>query len=125
MLSLPERIYHNLDEYVEDTRLAFKTVEIFSIQPYFAAVKEQGGQITPDPSNKKRFVVQIRAWGEGNMSGSVMNGTLQTLFLTLVLEDGRWKIDSFATGLVLPTVDPPASITPEPESILDIGYIWD
>jgi len=124
LLSVPEQNYHNLDEYVEDTRLAFKTVEIISIQPYFAAVKEQGGQITPDPSNKKRFVVQIRAWGEGNMSGSVMNGTLQTLFLTLVLEDGRWKIDSFATGPVLPTVDPSASQTPEPESILDIGYIW-
>lgn len=98
LLSASEQNYGNFDEYVKNTRIAFKTVEIITIQPYFVVVNQQGGQTTPDPNNRKRFVAKIRAWGEGNMSGSVTNGALQTLYLTLVQEDGRWKIDSFSTA---------------------------
>jgi hypothetical protein len=79
-------------------KLSFKSVEIVSILPYMVAVKNQGGQIHPDPENKKRFAVQIKAWGEGNMSGSRENGELQDIFLELVNENGKWRIDSFATA---------------------------
>ena len=76
---------------------AFKAVEIDSILPYYIAIEQQGMQGTPYPINKKRFTVQIRSWGEGNASGSQPNGALQELLLGLVLEDGKWKIDPFAS----------------------------
>ena len=98
LLSTSEQNHTNAEDYVKNTRMAFKTVEIISIQPYYVAVIQQGGQATSDLSDRKRFVAKIRAWGEGNMSGSVTNGTLQTLFLALVQEEGQWKIDSFATA---------------------------
>lgn len=88
----------SLEDYIEMASHTFKTVEIDSILPYYIAVEQQGGQITPDPSNKKRFALQIRSWGEGNASGSQPNGVQQDLFLGLVLENGKWKIDSFATA---------------------------
>jgi hypothetical protein len=78
----------SLDDYVSMAKLSFKTVEIVTIQPYYEAVRQQGGQSEPDPNGLKRFVVQIRSWGEGNMSGSRINGELQELFLELVLEEG-------------------------------------
>ncbi len=98
LLSTSEQNHTSLEDYLKNTHMAFKTVEIISIQPYYVAVIQQGGQTTPDSSDRKRFVAKIRSWGEGNMSGSVTNGTLQTLFLGLVQEEGRWKIDSFATA---------------------------
>lgn len=48
-----------------------------------------------DTENQKQFVVVMKAWGEGNMSGSAMNGQTQTLHIMLTLEDGQWKIDEF------------------------------
>ena len=98
LLSASRQNFRSFDQYVKNTRIAFKTVEIISIQPYYMFVSQQGGQFTPDHSDGKQFVVKIRAWGEGNMSGSVSNGVLQILFLDLVQEDGKWKIDSFATA---------------------------
>jgi hypothetical protein len=98
LLSASAQDARSLEDYIEMASHAFKAVEIDSILPYYIAVEQQGGQITPDPSNKKRFAVQIRSWGEGNASGSQLNGVLQDLFLGLVLEDGKWKIDSFATA---------------------------
>lgn len=88
-----------LDGYVNMAKMSFKKVEIISIQPLNEWKKQQGDlSITPDLQNVKRFFVQIRAWGEGEMSGSVVSGTLQTLFLTVIQENSEWKIDSFATG---------------------------
>lgn len=98
LLSASAQSPRSLDDYKEMASHAFKVVEIDSILPYYIAVEQQGGQATPDPSNIKRFAVQIRSWGDGNASGSQPNGALQDLFLGLVLEDGRWKIDSFATA---------------------------
>jgi len=86
------------EEYIRMAALSFKSVQIVSVLPYFIAVEQQGGKVKPDPENKIRFAVQIRAWGEGNMSGSRMNGELQDLFLELVNENGGWRIDSFATA---------------------------
>lgn len=98
LLSTSARNRRSIDDYITNTRMVFQTVEIVSIQPYAIAVELQGGQMTPDPSHRKRFVAKIRAWGESSMSGSVSSGALQTLFLTLIEEKGTWKIDSFATA---------------------------
>jgi len=88
-----------LDGYVNMAKMSFKKVDIISIQPLNEWKKQQGDlSITPDSQNVKRFFVQIRAWGEGEMSGSVVSGTLQTQFLTVIQENNEWKIDSFATS---------------------------
>ena len=89
----------SLDEYVVTAKLFFKEVEIISILPYYEYVRQQGGIIqNPDPPGRKRFAVEIRAWGQGEMSGSRMSGDLQLLFIAVVLEDGAWKIDTFGTA---------------------------
>ena len=120
--STPRREIYSVEEYVNRMKPNFKNVEIITIQPLNKWLTNQGHSIVPDPPGQKRFYVHFKAWGEGNMSGSVMSGDTQSLILTLVQEDGLWKIDSWATGLGFPPVDPSASKTPEPESILDIGY---
>lgn len=89
----------NLEDYVSMARQSFKAVEIVTIEPCTVWLELQGGHPRPDSESEKCFAVEIRAWGEGGMSGSVISGELQLLFLTLVLENGEWKIDSFATGL--------------------------
>lgn len=99
LLSSSAQSPQSLDDYVTNTQRAFKTVEIIKIEPNYVAVEKQGGKAKPDPIDKKRFAIQIKAWGQGKMSGSVESGSLQTLFLTLIQENGKWKIDSFATGL--------------------------
>ena len=89
----------SLYEYVETSQMFFKEVDIISIVPYHEYVRNQGGVIqNPDPPERKRFAVEIRAWGQGEMSGSRMSGDLQMLFIALVLEDGAWKIDTFGTA---------------------------
>ena len=120
--STPRREIYSVEEYVDRMKPNFKNVDIITIQPLNKWLTDQGHYIVPDPPGNKQFYVRIIAWGEGNMSGSVMSGDTQSLILTLVQEDGLWKIDSWATGLGFPPVDPSASKTPEPESILDIGY---
>ncbi len=88
-----------LEEYLNAAKTSFKTVEIITIQPLNEWKKQQGVKfVTPDALDTKKFFVQVRAWGEGGMSGSIVNGELQSLVLTLVRKDGAWKIDSFATG---------------------------
>lgn len=105
---LPEKAYgllsaaaqkpQSLEEYLEYKQIFFKNVEIISVVPYPVDVAEQGGLIPTDPEGRKRFVVRIKAWGEGAMSGSVMSGDLQMLFLALVEEGDSWKIDTFGTS---------------------------
>ncbi|MBN1449521.1 MAG: hypothetical protein JW963_00765 [Anaerolineales bacterium] len=98
LLSSSAQSPQGLEDYVTNKQIAFKTVEIIKIEPYYIAVENQGGEAKPDPVDKKRFTIQIKAWGQGNMSGSVESGSLQTLFLTLIQENGKWKIDSFSTA---------------------------
>jgi len=86
------------EDYLSVTKSNFKRVEIISVQPYFIAVEQQGGRPKTDPDGKWRFAVQIRAWGDGNMSGSRVNGEKQDLFLELILEEGFLKIDQFSTA---------------------------
>jgi len=98
VLSSSAQSPQSLEDYVVYTGMAFQEVEIVAIVPYYVAVEQQGGYAQPDPEGRMRFAVQIRAWGEGGMSGSIPNGQLQEQFLELILEDGSWKINSFATA---------------------------
>ncbi len=109
----------NLDEYAELAKLHFKIVEIITIAPLRVWQIEQGvSSITPDQENRIRFYVQIKAWGQGAMSGSARSGDLQSQYLTLVKEGDNWKIDSFATGLSIPTPDLSTTIpTLDPGSV--------
>jgi hypothetical protein len=86
------------EEFIQIAAPNFKSVEIISIIPYYIYIKEQGGRVRQDSENIARFHVQIRAWGEGNMSGSITNGELQDLNLELVKENEGWKINAFATS---------------------------
>jgi hypothetical protein len=98
LLSSKAQKPQSIEEYVNNKEKAFKTVNIITIQPYYLWANGRGKQEPPETGDERRFYVQIKAWGEGNMSGSVVNGRLQTLFLTLIKEDGEWKIDTFATA---------------------------
>ncbi len=90
----------NLEDYVSMARLSFKDVEIVTVEPCTVWSELHGGPPRPDSESEKCFAVEIRAWGEGRMSGSAVSGELQLLFLTLVLENSEWKINSFATALM-------------------------
>ncbi len=98
LLSDSAQGHSRLEEYTELASHIYTVVEIHSILPYYIAVEQQGGKAEPDPIDKKRFAVQITSWGEEGASGPQPNGVLQELFLGLILEDGKWKIDSFATA---------------------------
>lgn len=111
-------------EYVEIAQLVFETVEIVNVQPLVIWRREQGilSTTTPDHDDNINFLVQIRSWGKDGMSGSVKNGDLQTLFLTVIKEDGEWKIDSFATS-PSSSVDKPIPVaTLDPGSVPDRSY---
>ncbi len=98
LLSSSAQKNQGLESYLQMAKMTFKSVEIVSIIPYELSVMSQGGQISSIPVNKKRFAVQIKAWGEGNMSGSKKNGDLQDLFLELVKENGQWRIETFSSA---------------------------
>lgn len=88
--------YPSLEKFLEIAQLSFHQVEILQIVPYKDWAPLFGIKHYKDSENKKQFVVIMKAWGEGNMSGSVMNGQLQTLHIMLILEDEKWKIDDFS-----------------------------
>lgn len=90
----------NLENYVASSTRAYKSVKIVGIQPYDEWIRQQGHKPPLDPKLMNVFYVQIIAEGEGAMSGSAISGEVQTLFITVVLEDDKWRIDSFSTGLV-------------------------
>ena len=99
LLSSSAREHHpTKEDYLEVTKQAFKSVEIISIIPDYVRVINQGGHPKPEPADEKRFQVKIIPVGEGKLSGSRLSGELQTLYLTVKLEDGEWKIDSFSTA---------------------------
>ncbi len=99
LLSTNSRSYPSAkDDYLSLAKLSFRKVEIVSIEPYYLDIRAGGVPKNPDPIDKKRYTVQIKAWGEGNMSGSVPSGVLQTLFVELIQQDGAWKINTFATA---------------------------
>lgn len=100
LLSRHKPNLESLDEFIQNREIEkIEKIEIITIQPYFVHVEKQGVRLkSPDSENEKRFYVQIIAWGEGRMVGGAVSGWPQTLFLTLVKEDGEWKIFSGGTA---------------------------
>ena len=88
----------SLEDYVDGAARFFKTVEIHGIQPFDFWLAQQGKTPWPSPQGELRFVVNITAWGVGEMSGSVPSGQPQTLFISMVHENDGWKIDKFSTA---------------------------
>lgn len=89
--------------YVEGVKSAFKIVKINNIQPFIEWRYQQGPGFAPSPGDEYIFTVDIIAWGEGSMSGSIPSGQPQEFWITIVLENGEWKIDQFSTGLARQT----------------------
>lgn len=97
LLSSTAKSHHpSVEQYLEISRLSFHQVEIKQIVPYKDWAPLFGLRYNKDTENKKQFVVVLKAWGEGNLSGSAMNGQVQTLHILLILEGGQWKIDEFS-----------------------------
>jgi hypothetical protein len=80
-------------QYIDRAKLAFKKVEITNIQPFLEWRNQQAPGYLPRPGDKDKFTVDIVTWGEGNMSGSVSSGQSQEFWITIIQENGRWKID--------------------------------
>lgn len=100
LLSQHKPNLESLEEFIQNREIEkIEKIELVTIQPYFVHVEKQGVRLqSPDSENEKRFYVQIIAWGEGRMVGGAVSGWPQTLFLTLVKEDGEWKIISGGTA---------------------------
>ncbi len=79
----------NVEDYIEYEKSWFKELEIISIVPQYLRI---------DSMDKRRFIVTFISWGEGRLSGAGISGKEQTLYLTLVRENGQWRIDSFDTA---------------------------
>jgi len=77
------------EEYIENGKRWYKKVEIISIVPQY---------LRTDTIDKRRFIVTFISWGEGRLSGAGVSGEEQTVYLTLVRENGQWRIDSYATA---------------------------
>jgi hypothetical protein len=79
----------NLEDYMEYEKSWFTKLEIISIYPQY---------LKTNSVDRRRFIVTFIFWGEGRLSGAGVSGEEQTLYLTLVRENGKWKIDSFDTA---------------------------
>lgn len=79
----------NLEDYMEYEKSWFSKLEIISIYPQY---------LKTNSMDRRRFIVTFISWGEGRLSGAGISGKEQTLYLTLVRESGKWKIDSFDTA---------------------------
>ena len=84
LLSSSRKERYPLEEYIENGKIWYKKVEILSIVPQHSR---------RDSMIKRRFIVSFIAWGEGKMTGAAMSGEVQTGYITLVKENGEWKMD--------------------------------
>lgn len=98
LLSSSIRDKQNRDEYITMAAMFFKTVKIVKIQPYYYFAKHQGWDIKPEIGTENQYYIQIIAEGEGGMSGSSLNGEVQTKFLSFILENSERKINTFSTS---------------------------
>jgi hypothetical protein len=78
-----------LDEYIEYEKSWFTKLEIISIIPQHSKRATM---------NNRRFCVSVEFWDEHVVDEEMMSSERFTLYLTLVREDGEWKIDSFDTA---------------------------
>jgi hypothetical protein len=98
LLSSEAQRPHSLEEYVDGAEMFFRTVEINGIQPFDVWLIQQGKTPWSSLEDELRFVVNITAWGVGEMSGSVPSGQPQTLFISMAYENDGWKIHKFSTA---------------------------
>ncbi len=95
LLSSEQQKRQSLEEYTKMKAMAFKTVKILKIQPYYYFAQHQGWKAAQETGDERQFYIQIIAEGEGGMSGSYLNGVVQSLFLSLIQEKSSWKINGF------------------------------
>ena len=98
LLSSSAQSPQSVEDFVAGAKMAFKTVNVITVQPYNEWASRRGYPPSEDPDGQKRFYVEIVAEGESGMSGSVPNGVVQHLWLGVVQENSEWKIDSFSTA---------------------------
>ncbi len=88
----------SLKEYVAGNEMfIIYTYKLISAQPYYEWAEELGVNSSPDSENKKRFYIRVYAEGEEGWAGFGTNG-VHTFFVTLVWENGNWKIYSINTS---------------------------
>jgi hypothetical protein len=89
---------NSLEEFVTNSEmLKIKEMRIVTIRPYCESISQLQTWTTPDPTNRKMFYAQVYVEGESGMAGAVENG-VHTYFITIVLENGEWKIYSINTA---------------------------
>ena len=97
LLSSSAQVY-SVEEFAKQKQLSFKKIKILTIKPFFVIANKGGGyRRSYDSMNMRQFYVSYSTWDEGSMPGSTMNGQAWTFFIWLVIEDGEWKIDKFAS----------------------------
>jgi hypothetical protein len=92
LLSSYAKKHNSEQEYVDMQNRLYESIKIVTIQPYFAWAKEHNSAAVPDIDRRKRFAAEIITSGDGKSFP-------QTFYLTLILENGEWKIDEFATAM--------------------------
>jgi len=89
LLSSSQQHTVSLEEYMENGKQWYEKVEIISIVPQY---------LRTDTMDKRRFIVTFISWGEGRLSGAGISGKEQTIYLTLIKENGQWRIDASTTA---------------------------
>jgi len=98
LLSTSKPNTNSLEEYVKSNEMINTyTYKLISAQPYYEWAEEMGSRSSPDSENKKRFYIRLYVEGEKGWAGFGING-VHTLFVTLVWENGEWKIYSINTS---------------------------
>lgn len=95
LLSDSEKAKYSFEDFAEANKGL--PVKIVTIQPLKIWQLDQG--ISPlvfDQEDNISFIAEIATQSEGNEE-------VQSQFITVIKEVENWKIDSFATGLVIPT----------------------
>jgi hypothetical protein len=88
----------SLEEYVANSEvLQIKETKIIAIRPFYESALQLQSRTTPDPLGRRMFYLQIYEEGENGMAGANTNG-VHTYFITVVLENGEWKIYSINTS---------------------------
>ena len=95
LLSSKAQGRRSMEEYVKMSTLAFRMVEIKTIEPYFYFAQQHNWRTTPEKGVSRQFFIEIIAEGEGGMSGSYPNGVIQSFNITLIQENSEWRIDKF------------------------------
>jgi len=88
----------SLEEYVTSNEMFIVyTYKLITAQPYYEWAEELGSRPSPDSETQKRFYIRVYVEGEKGWAGFGDNG-IHTFFVTLVWENGGWKIYSINTS---------------------------